>query len=308
MRWFTRDGDDVVWVDPSWRDPDGQPGRSMQFVPATIYDNPTLLAANPEYLSSLRTLPLLERERLLMGNWHIRADGNIFKRDWFQIIDELPAGMRRQCRYWDLASTEETAGRDPDYTAGALLYLGHEGPWRGKWVIADVDRFRGTPGTVDARVLQRAKMDGRTVTVGVEEEPGASGKRTTADFRTRLLVGYDVQAIRPTGDLLWRARPLSSAAEAGNVYLLRGDWNDAFLAEAQRFGSGKAHDDQISAICGAREVIVAGGVPAAGISAPSSRPRPGQQGWGPRRGYDKGGHAQRPGPMSRVGNTRRRAR
>jgi hypothetical protein len=37
---------------------------------------------NPEYLASLLSLPLLERERLLGGNWKIRpAAGLYFKRE-----------------------------------------------------------------------------------------------------------------------------------------------------------------------------------------------------------------------------------
>ena len=45
---------------------------SVAFIPATVFDNPALLQVNPEYLALLLSLPLLERERLLGGNWKIR--------------------------------------------------------------------------------------------------------------------------------------------------------------------------------------------------------------------------------------------
>src|SRR6185312_950758 len=56
---------------------------SVTFIPATVFDNSALLQVNPEYLGSLLSLPTLERERLLGGNWKIRpAAGLYFKREW----------------------------------------------------------------------------------------------------------------------------------------------------------------------------------------------------------------------------------
>jgi hypothetical protein len=43
----------------------GQPRPiSVTIVPAMVFDNPTLLRVNPEYLAGLLSLPTLERERL----------------------------------------------------------------------------------------------------------------------------------------------------------------------------------------------------------------------------------------------------
>jgi hypothetical protein len=67
---------------------------SVTFIPATVFDNPALLRVNPEYLAWLLSLPLLERERLLGGNWKIRpAAGLYFKREWCPIADEVPAEL-----------------------------------------------------------------------------------------------------------------------------------------------------------------------------------------------------------------------
>ena len=54
--------------------PDADPPRpiSVTFIRAKVSDNPALLQVNPEYLPWLLSLPLLERERLLGGNWKIR--------------------------------------------------------------------------------------------------------------------------------------------------------------------------------------------------------------------------------------------
>jgi predicted phage terminase large subunit-like protein len=53
-----------------------------------------------------------------------------------------------------------------------------------------------------------------------------------------------------TGDKVVRAQPFSAAAEARNVKLLIGPWNDAFLDEMEAFPEVK-HDDQVDAVSGA---------------------------------------------------------
>ncbi len=47
-----------------------------------------------------------------------------------------------------------------------------------------------------------------------------------------------------------RAKPASAQAEAGNVKLLRGDWNEAFLDEICAFPNGQ-FDDQVDAFADA---------------------------------------------------------
>jgi len=42
-----------------------------------MFDNPALLPVNPEYYAYLLSLPLLERERLLSGNWKIRPSAEL---------------------------------------------------------------------------------------------------------------------------------------------------------------------------------------------------------------------------------------
>jgi hypothetical protein len=81
---------------------------SVTFFPATVFDNPILLRANSEYYAWLLSLPTLERERLLGGNWKIRpAAGLYFKHEWCAIVDKVPADLDI-VRYWDLAATEKT--------------------------------------------------------------------------------------------------------------------------------------------------------------------------------------------------------
>jgi predicted phage terminase large subunit-like protein len=72
------------------------------------------------------------------------------------------------------------------------------------------------------------------------------------------LPGYAVKGVRSTGSKAERAAPVSSAAEAGNVKLLRGAWIGAFLDEAEAFPNG-AHDDMVDAVNGAIGKLTTGG-------------------------------------------------
>lgn len=251
LRYFTRDGDDLVWVDADWRDEKGDPPVSLTYIPASIYDNKILLERDPDYVRKLRALPLVDRERLLEGNWSIRAEGNTLKREWFKIVDEAPADLDLIGRSWDLAATEKAKDNNPDWTAGALI--GMKG---GVWYILDLDRTRLTPSGVDALMDQRAALDGWQVPILLQQDPGEAGKRAVLSHAARL-VGYDVRFRPPTGDKRLRARPLASAAEAGNVRLVKGPWNRDFLNEAVAFPGG-AFDDQIDAVSWGMLMLVHG--------------------------------------------------
>ncbi len=131
---------------------------------------------------------------------------------------------------------------------GALV-----GQSEGVWYILDIQRFRASPLEVERRVRQTAEMDGMTTSVYLEQEPGASGVQAIDHLRREVLPGYAVFADRPVGNKPDRARPLASAAEAGNVHLVRGPWVSTFLDEAEAFPYG-AHDDQVDAVAGAMRV------------------------------------------------------
>lgn len=177
--------------------------------------------------------------------------GNFLKAEWFQIVDSFPADAR-QVRHWDMAATEEKKGKDPDYTAGARLAIKDGITW-----IVDIQRDRLSPQGVEQLVKQTAELDGRGITVSMEQEGGSAGVANVDYYRRQVLLGWDFAADRPTGEKQVRAKPFASQAEAGNVRMVRGAWNRAFLEEAIQFPFGK-HDDQIDAVSGAFNKLTTG--------------------------------------------------
>jgi len=217
------------------------------FVPAFLSDNPYL--DKESYIQNLMRLDLTTRKQLLEGSWEA-AIGTMFHRDWFQIIPKAKSPMNlRKIRVWDLAATEPEKGKDPDWTAGALM-----GMWQGQYYIYHLEHFRGSPKSVEDRIQATARADGRDVEIWMEEEGGSSGKITTDHYAREVLLGFTYRAQRSTGSKENRANPFSAAAERKNVFLVEGDWINAFLDEAEVFPEGD-HDDQVD-VCSRGVVIL----------------------------------------------------
>jgi predicted phage terminase large subunit-like protein len=214
-----------------------------------VFDNPALLQVNPEYLAWLLSLPLLESERLLGGNWKIRpAAGLYFKRGWCAVVDEVPADLD-MVRYWDLAATEKTELNDPDWTVG--IKLGRDNN-RGYWLL-DMVRGRANPGDVERLLLDTAARDGKRVRVGFGRDPGQAGK-SQALHLVRALSAFTVAPAAESGDKLTRFGPFSAQCRAGNVKILRGSWNEDLFRVLEGFPD-LAHDDEVDACSGALDML-----------------------------------------------------
>ena len=223
------------------------------FLPAKLADNPYL--DQEAYRDSLSQLHPFERQQLLDGDWDVRPPGARFRREWLEIVEEAPLA-RRRVRGWDLAATEAKPGKDPDWTVGVLQDFNTD---TGMVTIHDVQRFRGSPGTVEARLKTQAHADGPTVTQWVEQEGGSSGK-IAARSLTRALAGYPVRFQPSTGDKIVRGNPFCSYAEQGLVRIVRGPWIEEYLREMESIGTPTSHDDQWDATSLGFSKLVGSGV------------------------------------------------
>lgn len=177
--------------------------------------------------------------------------GGMFQRSDFEIVDAVPSGTKRTVRAWDFAATEVKAGRRPDWTVGMRVSLIGD-----VFYVEDVVRGQWKPSAVEQTLTATASQDGLSVTVRMPQDPGAAGKADAAT-KIKLLKGYDAKAVSPTGEKSVRARPASAQAEAGNVKLVRGLWNTAFLDELCVFPAG-THDDQVDAFADAVNELALG--------------------------------------------------
>lgn len=247
IRFFYREGGQLIWLAPGEHHEDE---KSVSFISASIFDNKILLAKDPGYLANLKAMNLVDRQRLLDGDWSIRPSGNKFKRHWFEVVETPPATLERVVRFWDRAATEPKPGRDPDWTVGVKV-----GRHAGIYYVLDVVRDRLTPGKVDALMRQTAQLDGAGVTIYEEQEPGSAGVAQIARS-LRNLSGFDFHGVKTTGAKEVRANAASAQAEGGNVKLVRAYWNDAFLNELSAFPQQGVHDDQVDGFSGAMNQLM----------------------------------------------------
>ena len=224
--------------------------KSVTFVPSKLSDNPALMKADPGYLANLKALPLVERERLLEGNWKIRpAAGLYFNRAWVEFVAAAPAdGMR--VRYWDLAATEKTSHNDPDWTVGVLMSRRDN-----IFYVEHAIRMRASPLRVEQAILATASMDERRTAIALAQDPGQAGKTQAQQFVGKL-AGYNVRTQRETGDKVTRFSPFSAQCQAGNVKIVKGPWNGAFIESLEGFPEA-AHDDDADACAGAFDYLTA---------------------------------------------------
>lgn len=182
-------------------------------------------------------------------------EGNRFKRTWFeQTVSNYPKQRLVLVRYWDTAGTEGGGA----YTVGVLL--GHDRQ-EGLTYVLDVQRGQWAEAERDAEIKATAERDdaafGGRVTTWIEQQPGSSGKEVAQD-QIKKLAGYSVHADRPTGDKDVRLEPFAAQAEAGNVRLLEGDWNEPYIDEMVAIPNGN-YRDQGDATAGAYAKAAIGG-------------------------------------------------
>lgn len=231
------------FVNPKTKDP------SIIFVPAGMDDNPYI--DKESYEKNLEKLDPVTRARLRDGVWDIVRKGNMFKRDWFEFVDTLPA-HRRKIRFWDMASTdpnEKKKGKkstDPDYTAGVLL-----SEYKGIYYLEDVIHVRKSSAETEKIQKNTAQSDGFRVIIREEQEPGSSGDFTISNKSRNIFKGYNYKGVKATGSKALRASAVSTASEIGNIKIYSRCRNiDDFLNEAESFPGG-LHDDMVDAFAGA---------------------------------------------------------
>lgn len=182
-------------------------------------------------------------------------EGGIFKRHWFEIVSAVPAGALR-VRGWDLAATKSS---NAAFTAGVRVSF-----LNGVYYIEDAIRERGSAADVEKLIKLTAISDGLGTRISIPQDPGQAGKAQIAAF-ARLLAGFVCRFSPETGDKESRALPVSAQAEVGNVKIVKGAWNDAFLEEITSFPAG-TYKDQTDALSRAFSELLKAAVPQALVS------------------------------------------
>lgn len=191
------------------------------------------------------TRSVVERDKAVMGSYAVAGQfqqrpsprgGGMFQRKWFEIVDRAPEGGI-VWRGWDLAASEDQGS---DWTAGVRVRrVTENGVYT--FYIEHAVRKRLSPGKTEKLLSDTAELDGPRVRISIPQDPAQAGKAQKRYLASRL-VGYIVKFSLETGAKETRAEPLASQAEAGNVKVVRGPWNDTFFEELEVFPTSEFKD------------------------------------------------------------------
>ena len=251
LRWFVRRDEILYWANTKqelWKQFDlktpeekAEP-RSVTFIMSKLEDNQELLKVNPGYMANLKAMSVIERERLLHGNWKIKAAaGLFFKRS--QVGDYLsfvPDDVIEWVRCWDLAATEKTENGDPAFTSGVLMGKRKNG----RYIVADVVNKQMSASDVRQTIKHTAQQDiakYKRVKIRLPKDPGQAGKEQAESY-IKFLAGFNVVTVAETGSKEARSEPMAAQWQAGNFDVLTGAWNEEYLQQLENFPDSKFKD------------------------------------------------------------------
>lgn len=165
------------------------------------------------------------------------AEGGIWKRDWFEITTkaEVPFYDIKFDMYIDGAYTKST-NNDPT----GIMIAGKSKKSNKLYILHNESKRLEMPD-----LLKRIIALYRAYDIGVVRcEPKASGKTIVQLLKDRGVRAADIDTKWKADSKIDKANDCSPYIEGGMLFLVKGNWNDAYLAEVARFPKGK-HDEAI---------------------------------------------------------------
>lgn len=161
-------------------------------------------------------------------------------------LDEIP-NMNAVVRFYDLAVTQK---KTSDYTAGVKMGRTADN----RIIILDMYRAQKVMPETEKSIIANALADGKSVKIRLE---GAKEGIVQLDYLIRRdeLQGYTIDKEPPIGSKEVRAGGIATQVNNGQVYVMRGNWNQALFDELESFPLG-AHDDQVDTLSGAYDMLI----------------------------------------------------
>ncbi len=164
------------------------------------------------------------------------AEGNIFKRSWWQFYKELPSKLEAEAQSWDLSFKEKTHN---DWVVGLVA-----GKKEGRvYILGRLKRHMGLSDTLKA-IVETMTLYPKAKRIWVEDK--ANGP-AVLDVLKRHFPG--MIPVNPKSSKTERAHAITYIVESGNVLLPDpgiAPWVLDFIEELSAFPNG-AHDDQVDA-------------------------------------------------------------
>lgn len=198
---------------------------------------------NTKKLLDLKRLNSRNFESLYQQNPTPR-DGNIMKREWFQIVKktELPFNpdMIRKEFWIDGAYTDKVAN-DPTAIVITVFHAGN------LYILGSVTKHMELYELLKY-FPNYAEANGYSFRDIINIEPKASGKSLRSMLNKQKFNCIEIPNKTVSLGKITRAEDCSPTIESGKVFLLEGTWNESFINECCVFPNSK-HDDQVDCLC-----------------------------------------------------------
>jgi phage terminase large subunit-like protein len=181
----------------------------------------------------------------------ITAEGQLFRADQFKIIDKRPVQQYENFLAVDLAGfaadpDRKREMRKLDDSAIAAVSIDAVG----RWYVDDIESGKWGVRETANRIVRSAKKHQAPI-IGIEK--GAL-KNAVEPYMTEYMARYNRWfEIKPLTHgnkakydrIQWA---LQGRAQKGDIYLIKGDWNEKFIDQAVSFPSRYVHDDLVDAL------------------------------------------------------------
>lgn len=166
----------------------------------------------------------------------IPRGGGLFQEHWFKVVDAAPADLTTVARGWDIAANPS----DRASACTASLKMAYHARTRSYYVLHCMEATV-SPHGLDLLMSNLADQDEDGVIQDLPQDPGAAGK-IVIRYLVANLAGHNVKYSPESGDKEKRASLFAAQAEAGNVFIVRGQWNRLFLDRHASFPTGTRKD------------------------------------------------------------------
>lgn len=181
----------------------------------------------------------------------ISSSGQLFKDSDFKVIESLPEGYYDSFLAVDLAGfasdpDRKNEKRRLDDTAIAIVKINAAG----KWFVIDLPNGKWDTRETALRIVQAAKAHQIPI-IGIEKGALMNAVEPyMRDYMARYNRWFEIKPLthgnqRKYDRVQWA---LQGRAQKGDIYLLKGDWNEKFIDQAVSFPSRYVHDDLVDAL------------------------------------------------------------
>lgn len=256
VRWFIHKSNEVYWADTPGQlvEEHGEEfePKSFTFFPALLEDNKILMEKDPGYEANLKSLPHVEQERLLKGNWKISDNEGAYwanHPEYFGphlMVDEIPDSFEVSC-----IAIDPSLGRSEKSDFTAIVFVGVSGGLL--WIDAIIERLTETDlaeRLIDQYLIRRPDF------VGCE----TNGFQSLLDYpiqdecQRRGLPPLSVHEYTNTVDKMVRIKRLGPDLSAKRLRILNNEGGQEMYRQLRSFGIAD-HDDGPDALESGRQML-----------------------------------------------------